>query len=892
MNVTFGLWADGGAWPPHGGSGRGSLGEPVVGPAGFLELLETVLGRGGAHVAAVARTATWQAKLEVADDGGRFWSRSLEADAWATARLLLQWRDELVEAGWDARRDYREKRLADLADAEHAGPTLPAGPQDRLQNVERALQGDEPVSDAITQVRLVERRGDLPPAWRRVLAALEAAGVPITRVEPAPAADAGSSLGRVQRWLHHGDQATLDGDADGTLEIATASSALLGGELVAQWLHASAGSDDTVLLTPDASGRGLDRAMQRRALPRLGAGSRSSFRGSLQVLLLAFQIVWRPLDVRALMDLLVLEDGPLPARAANRLAGALEQAPGAGSPEWREAWQRLEARELERADTDDAARQARQRLEAWRAWVEPTVADPDEGMPAGAATAICDRVEAWAWASHHATSEALYAATARAASDVRSALRALDRTRYAKRLLDRVIDQALADGEPAPDVLAEAGSPHAATHPGAIWGAAGAVVWWDWRNEGERPPRTPWSEAERRELRAAGAEPDDEDRAARALSAAWERAVLQARARLVLLPVGLEAGGKEATHPLAHRLAPALKRLATRTTLEQALSGPHFRLGGADLPREATEQRPLPQATRRWPAPGALHAKLAGRSESATSLTRLFQCQLKWSLHDLARLRPARGRAIPDTHQLLGTLAHALSKELFDVGPPPEPEEAAFRARELLEPLIEQRAVPLLWPAHAVDLMDARLRLPRAMESLARLLRKNALEVVATELHERAQPVEGPPLQGAIDLLAADPTGARVVVDLKWTRSRTYRREELREGRAVQLAVYGVMTSNDRPRGGYFLLRDGEFLTPRNEGLTGTQVPVPYDLRQTWQHAVTTWRTWTSLAERGELHATGVDDEEQQPLEGLPLALRPHCDWCDFATICRLRGTA
>ncbi|MDZ7801904.1 MAG: PD-(D/E)XK nuclease family protein [Trueperaceae bacterium] len=368
--------------------------------------------------------------------------------------------------------------------------------------------------------------------------------------------------------------------------------------------------------------------------------------------------------------------------------------------------------------------------------------------------------------------------------------------------------------------------------------------------------------------------------------------MLQARGRLVLLPVGLEAGGEEATHPLAHRLAPALKRLAVRTTLEWALSGPRLRLGGADLPREAIERRPLPQATRHWPAPGALPAKLAGRTESATSLTRLFQCQLKWSLHDLARLRPARGRAIPDTHQLLGTLAHALSKELFEAGPPPEPEVAATRASELLESLIEQRAVPLLQPAHAVDLMDARLRLPRAMGSLARLLRENALEVVATELYDQAQPAEGPPLQGAIDLLAHDPAGDRVVVDLKWTRSRTYRRDELREGRAVQLAVYGVMTSPDRPRGGYFLLRDGEFLTPRGKGLAGTQVPVPYDLRETWQHVVTTWRTWTTLAERGELHATGVDDEEQAPLEGLPLVLEPRCDWCDFATICRLRGSA
>src|SRR3546814_3709273 len=46
MDVVFGLWADAGAAPDHGGGGAGALGAPVVGPSGFLDLLETIYGLG------------------------------------------------------------------------------------------------------------------------------------------------------------------------------------------------------------------------------------------------------------------------------------------------------------------------------------------------------------------------------------------------------------------------------------------------------------------------------------------------------------------------------------------------------------------------------------------------------------------------------------------------------------------------------------------------------------------------------------------------------------------------------------------------------------------------------------------------------------------------------
>ena len=57
MDVVFGLWADGGASPDHGGGGGGSLGQPVVGPTALIDILETALGLGGPRRPQVVRIA-------------------------------------------------------------------------------------------------------------------------------------------------------------------------------------------------------------------------------------------------------------------------------------------------------------------------------------------------------------------------------------------------------------------------------------------------------------------------------------------------------------------------------------------------------------------------------------------------------------------------------------------------------------------------------------------------------------------------------------------------------------------------------------------------------------------------------------------------------------------
>jgi hypothetical protein len=173
LRLIFSSFANSGAWPEHPGAGAAVVDAAVVGPMQLLDHLETMLGLGAPAVAGVKRIAVYRRKLAAA--GPRFWSRSFEKDSWATARELLNWRDELVEAGWRPGMAASPRRIADLAAAETSGPALPAGLADRLQKTIAALEdGPNPPLDSI---ELIDAREDLPAGWRRLLRTLEACGV-------------------------------------------------------------------------------------------------------------------------------------------------------------------------------------------------------------------------------------------------------------------------------------------------------------------------------------------------------------------------------------------------------------------------------------------------------------------------------------------------------------------------------------------------------------------------------------------------------------------------------------------------------------------------------------------------------------------------------------------
>lgn len=119
MHIVFGWKFDGPCHPQTANGTAAAIGEPVVGPNGFLGLLESALGLVGPTTPTAVRIARYQGRLRLLDNGSRFYSRSFARDAWATAKQILAWRDELYASGWKGQQiDNAGPRLETMASLE------------------------------------------------------------------------------------------------------------------------------------------------------------------------------------------------------------------------------------------------------------------------------------------------------------------------------------------------------------------------------------------------------------------------------------------------------------------------------------------------------------------------------------------------------------------------------------------------------------------------------------------------------------------------------------------------------------------------------------------------------------------------------------------------------
>jgi ATP-dependent helicase/nuclease subunit B len=620
----------------------------------------------------------------------------------------------------------------------------------------------------------------------------------------------------------------------------------------------------------------------------LGYSAPSPYRALLQLLPLSFALAWEPPDPGRLLDFLLLPLGPLPRSAANRLAEVVAKSPGVGGEEWNEAWAKI-GQDLAEAEGADAGKVAA-RLSEWREFVEPERHDPAQGMTRASARRIAEKVSAWAVKRAGASDDPLFFSLAEIAADLATAIAATEANRLDRVLIERMLEEAVGAGVADPAAVAEASPWRAVRHPGAIWGAAGTVVWWHFADLGETGSRTIWNKLERVALAEAGCPLDEPDLALRRLSAAWERP-LQFAQRIILVRPTLAAGAETAAHPLWHTLVAQRDSLESETTVraEVILGESEPTLIGRKLVRSPVALVPAPEPRTEWTAP---EATIRPRpAESATSLSALLSCPLQWTLRYAGKLYPSARQSLPDIDALMGTLAHRIAEEVFCPGGAPEPETVETAAKARLTELLPQIAATLLLPGAAGELAAVKVAIPLALAELARFLRSKKLTVVAVE-HPFA--VAGAldantEVRGYIDLLAKTPDGRFVVIDLKWQRRDSRRRAELENGLALQLAVYArhVSDENVDVETGYFMLRQRRFLTT---GLLDGEATLVLDgatPKETCDRIAVSWKATMKEMRGGKVRATFEHaDESLADFEDAHLLLPPSCVFCDYAGIC------
>jgi hypothetical protein len=778
---------------------------PHLGRQGLLGLLELHLGLAGPPVSRSERVVAYLAHLRRADDGKRFYSKSLKVDDVGVASKLLDWRDGWLLHGWDGTaRSATTGRVWDLAAVESmARGEVPAGEAERLWVVVQALAVR---SVPVESVVVVDELGRLPKAWRTVLALL-----PVRKQALAGQASAkDSTLGRLQAAARsalgagQADEILGAGD-DGSVLIVQSESV----EVAAHWLcelqRHPAGEQ---VLICEQGGCELDDIFRARGVSVCGFDKHSLNRPALLTLPLALEQLWSPVDVHAVLQFLTHPYGPIGRAARWRLARAYADSPGFGSRAWGDAKAWI-------AGQENGPKQ----LERVQQWFDGPRWDRVAGAPL---EAVVLRIEGvlTALRSYIAAPRDDTSSLARAASQAEVALKALESLRkqgfdkLAARQVEQLLHQASAGAE-NPLAEPEVGCWRSASAAALAVEPADEVLWW-MPSRPDLPSPAPWTKAERRALAAADIELPDPAEELQSLAQDWLRPLLAARERfiLVLPPRGAEE------HPMSQFVQRLLPRMPVHD-IEAMLKGSECVSPAA--------AKPLPRLEREY----AIAADMTSRRDhqSYSSLSELFDNPAVSVLKDAAGLRSMTVLAVEDERRLLGTLAHRLLEQMFaesGVLVWNEPQVRAWFDAHA-DALVYAEGAPLLMPGSSV--VRHRFKQTAVHGALALLGHLRDAGAVSVRMEVKVDgELFGVPVVGYIDTLVELPGERMAALDLKWGGRDRYA-DRLRKGTHLQLAVYSGLLEQRHGRApaevGYFIFDRCTLLASTGEVFPRAQVCAP-----------------------------------------------------------------
>ncbi len=186
-------------------------------------------------------------------------------------------------------------------------------------------------------ITLRDALSDFPHLWQQLI---KAVGAPLTELATAtPQGRAGTDLQHLQQHLLQNTAEKIRLRGDGTVIALRADSPQESTPLTAlltqSWLAQA--PQQTIALLAEARGELLDDTLEHLHSPRLGFSALSPWRPVFQVLPLACELLWEPLNPTALFQFLSHPVGPIPGRIRATLAQTVANTPGIGSAAWEEA---------------------------------------------------------------------------------------------------------------------------------------------------------------------------------------------------------------------------------------------------------------------------------------------------------------------------------------------------------------------------------------------------------------------------------------------------------------------------------------------------------------------------------------------------------------------------
>jgi RecB family exonuclease len=816
MQIKFGMYLDGARW---NAGNRAVLGKITVGPQQFATMLESFTVLDGVKTSVPCRINEYMQKMAQQDSP---WCRqSFSVDPWATAKKLLEWRDEMFEAGWDGKSaaSERQKTIAQLETFENSSDAL----TDRLLNILNALDN----LSFPHEITLDEPFDDLPYLWREILKKLENAGAKIIPCSDTP-------LLSPSRFAVCGND-----------EVVLA-------RVCARYLASTDNSRTAVIC--EGNSAILDEAFHQAGLGRIGITSRSCWRESLQLLPLWLETLWKPFDPARFIQLLVIPDSPVPSKLARALAAALEDEPGFGGEAWHNAWQKIELA----AETDPDILTAN--MVKCHEILDNNSFIYEESVPVSEIIGRCNffcKVLSGKKKNNEELSIPL--AHANTLKEIMLMRRNGDVRRQE---LYRIIDSIISSGT-EPDVCSEVTDFAVFTNPAMVDETFDTVIWWNFVST-PAVKQSNWSEAEKAFL------PHLDGAAVRRReNRSWNNILRKTSKNLILMIPAVYDGEESAMHPFGDELKLCKEE---KVTVESLIS-PDGKWLLADRSAEL-EKAPafVPSDTADIPENDI---DITGKL-SPTTMENIISCPRKWYFEKYLRLKTPSELNISSGPLMMGKLAHKIVENIYSGKSRLDENEAYRLAAEEFDRLAPSMAAELLQPGNSVECKRQKKILTESVKQLAKELNDRQLTVVGNETEHEGS-FYGIDFYGIVDLELRDAEGNLFIIDMKWSYSKDYD-DKISSGKAIQLAVYSAIANKtDSP------VKCAYYIFPKKK-LEEADTENPVDWAEIRQKSVTAWREALETIRSGKVPRGFTEDELDNSTSLLPIAAQckycPCTAWC------------
>jgi len=466
--------------------------------------------------------------------------------------------------------------------------------------------------------------------------------------------------------------------------------------------------------------------------------------------------------------------------------------------------------------------------------------------------------------------------------------------------VERMLDSVIAEGGQNPNNITQASPWLRVADSGGIAGPVDTIIWWDFIDPGQSS-LTFWSHEERLVLQNLGVHLEASEQVRARETSQWRRAVALAGKRLILVTPNRLQGVSTQIHPLWDEIRYFAVNTSDSDSEKEAkhalLVVDGYKLNKKDtasfadrsinLASEQTYELPMPDIDTE------IDANCIQKPEklSFSQMNTMLGCPSKWVLSYHAGLRSMDSLSLPTGNTMIGSLCHKIVEDLYTPLRTWKAEAARAKASELFDMRVPQMAAELLEPGRELEKERYRLDVCRAVETLIAAIDKAGLTVVATEGEVDGKDLGGIPFRGYIDLMLEDDDGNTFVIDLKWSGSTKYKKEEVKEGKALQLASYAWLLRKGKGAwapGAYFMLAQGELLTDDSRFESKVTESL-MSAKEVWDLGAKTWSSQFKLMNEGLIEASGLIDEKELKADREDADLMyssPPCHFCNFGKLC------